>query len=85
MKTEIQNKLDELKLKGWTLSSIAREIGQSSRAVESWNQGVRSPANLQSVILSLNKLIDYKRIPKKKLYKNSSRKRDKANDNHISE
>jgi hypothetical protein len=47
MGNEIQNKLNELKLKGWTLASIAREIGQSSRAVESWNQGVRNPANLQ--------------------------------------
>jgi transcriptional regulator with XRE-family HTH domain len=85
MKNEIQNKLDELKLNGWTLASIAREIGQSSRAVESWNQGVRSPANLQSVLLSLNKLIDYKRIPKKKLYKKGSRKRDNNENVHISD
>jgi transcriptional regulator with XRE-family HTH domain len=68
MGNEIQNKLNELKLKGWTLASIAREIGQSSRAVESWNQGVRNPANLQPVLMSLNKLVEYKRIPKKKLY-----------------
>ena len=76
MNNEIQTKLNELKLKGWTLASIAREIGQSSRAVESWNQGVRSPANLQSVLLSLNKLTEYKRIPKKKVYQKGSRKNE---------
>jgi transcriptional regulator with XRE-family HTH domain len=85
MKNEIQNKLDELKLNGWTLASIARAIGQSSRAVESWNQGLRSPANLKSVLVSLNKISEYKRIPKKKLYIKGSRKGDNTNDNHISE
>jgi transcriptional regulator with XRE-family HTH domain len=73
MGNEIQNKLNELKLKGWTLASIAREIHVSTRAVESWNQGKRSPANLQPVIYSLNKLNEYKRIPKKKVYQKGSR------------
>ena len=67
MSSEIQTKLNELKQKGWTLASIAREIKQSSRAVESWNQGVRSPANLQSVLDSLQHLNAMKRIPKKKV------------------
>jgi transcriptional regulator with XRE-family HTH domain len=66
--SEIQDKLNELKVKGWTLASIARAIGQSSRAVESWNQGVRNPANLKPVLDSLEKLSQYKRIPKKKIY-----------------
>lgn len=67
--SEIQDKLNELKAKGWTLASIARAIGQSSRAVESWNQGVRSPANLKPVMDSLEKIGELKRIPKKKIYK----------------
>jgi transcriptional regulator with XRE-family HTH domain len=79
MSSEIQTKLDELKLKGWTLASIAREIGQSSRAVESWNQGVRNPANLQPVLMSLDKLIEYKRIPKRKLYQKGGRKKTTEN------
>jgi transcriptional regulator with XRE-family HTH domain len=68
MSNDIQNKLNELKLKGWTLASIARSLGQSHRTVESWNQGIRSPANLKPVIDSLDKLSQSKRIPKKKVY-----------------
>lgn len=68
MRNTIQNKLDELKIKGWTLASIARAIGQSSRAVESWNQGLRNPANLKPVLDSLDKLSEYRRIPKRKIY-----------------
>ena len=70
----IQDKLNELKAKGWTLASIARAIGQSHRTIESWNQGKRSPANLKSVLVSLDNLDKAKRIPKKKLYPKDSRK-----------
>jgi transcriptional regulator with XRE-family HTH domain len=66
---EVQAKLNELQQKGWTLASIARELGQAIRTVESWNQGKRSPANLQSVLASLDGLLNRKRIPKKKQYK----------------
>jgi transcriptional regulator with XRE-family HTH domain len=62
----VQAKLVELKQKGWTLANIAREIGQAKRTVESWNQGKRSPANLQSVLNSLDQLTKRKRIPKKR-------------------
>jgi transcriptional regulator with XRE-family HTH domain len=72
MNNDIQNKLNELKLKGWTLASIARALGQSHRTVESWNQGIRSPANLKPVIGSLDKLSQIKRIPKKKVYTKSN-------------
>ena len=65
---KVQAKLIELQQKGWTLANIAREIGQAIRTVESWNQGKRSPANLQSVLASLDKLDKIKRIPKKKIY-----------------
>lgn len=71
---EVQAKLAELQEKGWTLANIAREIGQAIRTVESWNQGKRSPANLQSVIISLNNLAKRKRIPPKKIYAKGHRK-----------
>ena len=73
MSNDIQNKLNELKLKGWTLASIARELGQSHRTVESWNQGLRNPANLKPVLDSLDNLSKRKRIPKGKLYKRGCR------------
>ena len=69
---EVQTKLVELLQKGWTLANIAREIGQAKGTVESWNQGKRSPANLQSVLASLDKLGKVKRIPKKKIYATGS-------------
>jgi hypothetical protein len=64
----VQAKLTELKEKGWTLASIARELELSSVTVESWNTGIRSPANPKSVLESLDKLLNRKRIPKKKIY-----------------
>lgn len=63
---KVRAKLTELRQKGWTLASIARELGQAIRTVESWNQGRRSPANLQPVLASLDGLLKRKRIPKKK-------------------
>ena len=72
---EVQAKLAELIQKGWTLANIAREIGQAKGTVESWNQGTRSPANLQSVLTSLDILTKKKRIPPKKIYQPGSRKK----------
>ena len=72
----IRAKLAQLQEKGWTLANIAREIGQAKRTLESWNQGTRSPANLQSVLASLDKLAARKRIPKKRRYAKGSRRRE---------
>ena len=77
MSNEIQTKLDELKQKGWTLASISREIGQAKGTVEAWNQGKRNPANLKSVLASLDKLSKAKFVPKKKFYPKGSRQTDK--------
>lgn len=71
---EIRAKLTELREKGWTLASIARAIGQSDVTVESWNTGIRSPANLQSVLMALDQLATQRRVPKKKLYQKGSRR-----------
>jgi len=68
MNETVQAKLAELKEKGWTLASISRELELSSVTVESWNTGIRSPANPKSVLESLNQLLKRKRIPKKKIY-----------------
>jgi hypothetical protein len=64
----VRAKLAELLQKGWTLANIARALGQAIVTVESWNAGTRSPANLQSVLAQLDKLVKSKRIPKKKIY-----------------
>ena len=71
----VQAKLAELQGKGWTLANIARELKQATVTVESWKSGKRSPANLQSVLVLLDRLATRKRIPKKRRYnKDSNRK-----------
>ena len=70
---EVRVKLAELLQKGWTLANIARALGQAIVTVESWNQDKRNPANLQSVLASLDKLAKRKRIPPRKVYLKNSR------------
>jgi hypothetical protein len=70
---EVQAKLSNLQQKGWTLANIARELNQAIVTVESWNAGKRSPANLQSVLTSLDNLIKRKRVPPQKRYQKGSR------------
>lgn len=77
MNKEVQNKLAELQDKGWTLASIARELEQSPVTIEAWKAGIRSPANPKLVLDFLDRLSERKRIPKKKLYKNSREKKIK--------
>ena len=69
----VQAKLAGLQEKGWTLANIARALELSPVTVESWNQGKRSPANLKSVLASLDQLTEQKRIPKKRRYIKGSR------------
>lgn len=66
----MQAKIDVLEQKGWTLINIARALGLKAVTIESWKAGIRSPANLQPVLASLNQLAKQKRIPKKKRYVN---------------
>jgi transcriptional regulator with XRE-family HTH domain len=71
---DVQAKLAELREKGWTLANIARALELSPVTVESWNSGIRSPANTKSVLESLDRLAKIKRIPPKKIYRKDSRK-----------
>jgi len=71
---DIQAKLVELKEKGWTLANIARALELSPVTIESWNTGIRSPANLQPVLASLDQLLKRRRIPKKKIYTKNNTK-----------
>lgn len=70
---DVQAKLAELKEKGWTLANIARALELSPVTVESWNTGIRSPANQKSVLESLDQLLKRRRIPKKKIYAKAQR------------
>lgn len=74
LSNEIQSKITELIDKGWTLAAIADELGVTSDTVELWNAGKRNPTNAKGVLLMLNRVLNKKRIPKKKRYAKNSRK-----------
>jgi transcriptional regulator with XRE-family HTH domain len=73
MNTEIQSRIAQLMEKGWTLAAIADELGVTSDTVELWRAGKRSPTNAKGILLMLDKVLEKKRIPKRKRYAKGSR------------
>jgi transcriptional regulator with XRE-family HTH domain len=69
---EIQEKIQALRSKGWTLAAIADELGNSWRAVAYWQEGTRQPANAKLVSNALDAL-KRKRVPKQRRYEPGSR------------
>lgn len=65
---EVQQKIDELEKKGWTLAAIARSLSVTTNAVEKWKAGDRYPHTAALVIDALDQLLKRKRIPKRKQY-----------------
>ena len=66
---DAQDLIEQLRGKGWTLSAIADEMGVTRNAVDGWRAGTRYPANSQAVKVVLEQLLQRKRIPKRKRYK----------------
>ena len=60
--------LTNLRIKGWTLAAIADELEVTKNAVEKWNAGDRTPANRKSTLEHLNRLLQRRRVPKKRRY-----------------
>lgn len=65
---DVHAKITELREKGWTLASIAEEVGVTVNGVEKWVAESRYPANPKGVLLILDSLLKRKRIPKKRRY-----------------
>ena len=65
---EVQARLAGLRAKGWTVAAIADELGVSRNAVEKWNAGDRTPSNRKSTLEHLDRLLQLRRIPKKRRY-----------------
>jgi transcriptional regulator with XRE-family HTH domain len=65
---DIQARLAELQEKGWTLAALADELEVTPNAVEKWKAGDRTPNNLKATLAFLDKLLERKRIPKKRRY-----------------
>ena len=63
---DVQEKLLELKDRGWTMAAIADELGVSHMAVFRWQKGMRNAENSRSVLHMLDALMKRKRIPKQR-------------------
>ena len=69
---DVQEKLLELKDRGWTMAAIADELGVSHMAVFRWQKGMRKAENSRSVLHMLDTLMKRKRIPKRRRRGSSS-------------
>ena len=69
---DVQNKLLELKDRGWTIAAIADELASSHMTVFRWQKGMRNADNSRSVIHMLDTLMKRKRIPKRRRRGSSS-------------
>jgi hypothetical protein len=65
---EVQTRLAQLQEKGWTLAALADELEITTNAVEKWKAGDRTPSNLKATLAFLDKLLERKRIPKRRRY-----------------
>jgi transcriptional regulator with XRE-family HTH domain len=66
---EVQDRIAQLQDKGWTLAAIADELEVTPNAVEKWKAGDRYPRLEKPVLEALDRLLERKRIPKKRRYK----------------
>ena len=69
---DVQNKLLDLKDRGWTMAAIADELEVSHMSVFRWQKGMRNADNSRSVLHMLDTLMKRKRIPKQRRRGSSS-------------
>lgn len=65
---DIQQRIQELQGKGWTLAAIADEVGVSWVTASRWRSAEQYPENAKAVLIALVSLLKRKRIPKKRRY-----------------
>jgi len=68
MGIETQLRVAQLVDKGWALAAIADELGVTPLTVELWKASKRHPTNAKSVVPTLDKISEKKRIQKEVLY-----------------
>jgi hemoglobin len=66
---DVQQLLEQLQEKGWTLLTVADDLGVSYSAVRKWSAGMRYPANAPTVKAALRTLLTKERAsnPKKQV------------------
>ena len=82
---DVQEKLLQLKDRGWTMAAIADELGVSHMAVFRWQKGMRKADNSRSVLYLLDTLMKRKRIPKQRRRGTSSSSRNASTVNRKSD
>jgi transcriptional regulator with XRE-family HTH domain len=73
-KNAIQETIEQLRAKGWTVSSMADAVGVPRPTLERWRHGSRFPTHAEFVRRALAELLTRKRIPKRKRYRKVRRK-----------
>jgi predicted transcriptional regulator len=63
--TEVQQLIQELRSKGWSLAAISRELGVTYMAVRRWISGERQPENVVAVTIVLRQMLERRRAPKR--------------------
>ena len=81
----VQEKLLELKDRGWTMAAIADELDVSYMSVFRWQKGIRNADNSRSVLHMLDTLMKRKRIPKQRRRGSSSSLKNTSTLNRKSE
>ena len=76
--SDVQEKLSELRGKGWTVAAIADELGVRATTVHRWVSGDRYPDNSKPVLIVMDGLLQRNRIPKQRRYAPGSRKRTQS-------
>ena len=56
MLTDVQQEIEELRAKGWTVAAIADAVGVGWLAVNRWRKGTRTPTNVAAVVTLLRQL-----------------------------
>ncbi len=64
----IQQRLAQLKAKGWTNAAIADELEVHHITIRRWQTGDRYPENAKPVAMALDMLIARKSVPKQRRY-----------------
>jgi hypothetical protein len=65
---EVQQLIEVLNTRGWTIASVARGVGVSKNTVQRWRTGQRRPENAFGVVLALQQLLDQP-VPKRRYRK----------------
>ena len=61
--TDVQEILEELRVKGWSRAAIADEVGAHRETVSRWGSGRYYPENAKAVLVVLNMLLKRKAPP----------------------